>query len=65
MGKTDEKGEVVLHLDRKSLPQGIFFRPTLSDGKNNIEYIDMNKILRNSTDEYQMRQFRLRMYTEK
>lgn len=64
MGQTNKKGEVILHLDRKNLPQGIFFRPTLSNEKNNIEYISINKILRDATDDYQMRQFRLKMLTE-
>ena len=63
LGKTDEKGEVILHLDRKNLPKGIFFRPVGYDNKIKIEYLYMVDIMRQSKDEFNMRQFRLKMYT--
>lgn len=63
LGKTDEKGEIILHLERKQLPKGIFFRPVGYDNKIKIEYFYMEDILRQSKDEFNMRQFRLKMYT--
>lgn len=60
VGETDEKGMVVLNLDRKSLPKGLFFHaPENRDLM--IEYVPMQKIIRDSKNDYKMRQYRLRM----
>lgn len=63
MGNTDEKGEIDLHLVRKNLPKGIFFRPVGYDGRIRIKYLTLEEILSKSEGDYQKRQFRLKMYT--
>lgn len=62
LGKTDENGMIILHLNRKDLPKGIFFRPVGYDKRIKIEYFYMEDILRQSKDEFNMRQFRLKMF---
>ena len=55
LGETGADGTLVVNFDRKALPKGIFFH---AEGDNTIKYIRMQDIIRNSKDDYQMRQFR-------
>lgn len=63
MGNTDGRGEIDLHLVRKALPKGIFFRPIGYDGRIMIKYMTLDEVLSKSEGDYQKRQFRLKMYT--
>lgn len=63
LGESDEDGEIELHLDRKSLPVGLFFRPVGYKNKIKIKYMDVKDVLRQSEGTYNKRQFRLKMYT--
>lgn len=55
LGETGADGTLVVNFDRKALPKGIFFH---AEGDDTIKYIRMQDIIRNSKDDYQMRQFR-------
>ena len=61
IGETDAQGTIVVDLDRKALPRGFFFH---SKETGKIEYVNMSKITRDSKNDYQMRQFRVMMYTK-
>ena len=63
LGESDGKGEIELHLDRKNLPVGLFFRPVGYKNKIKIKYMDVKDVLRQSEGTYNKRQFRLKMYT--
>lgn len=65
MGTSDETGEVELHLDRKKMPVGIFFRPVGYGGKAKIKYMAYEEVLRKSEGTYDKRQVRLKMYIAK
>lgn len=63
LGETDEYGRFDLHLDRKSLPCGLFFHPVGYNNKVKIYYKDIKDIMRDSEGTYNKRQFRLKMFT--
>ena len=55
LGETGADGTLVVNFERKSLPKGIFF---YAEGDDTIKYIRMQDIIRDSANDYQMRQFR-------
>ncbi len=63
LGESDENGVIELHLNRKELPIGLFFRPVGNEKKIKIKYMDVESIMRQSEGTYNKRQFRLKMYT--
>lgn len=63
LGESDGNGEIELHLNRKDLPVGLFFRPVGYKNKIKIKYMDVKDVLRQSEGTYNKRQFRLKMYT--
>lgn len=60
IGETDVQGTIEVELDRKALPRGFFF---YSKEIGKIDYVNMGKITRDSRNDYQMRQFRVMMYS--
>lgn len=64
LGTTDANGEIELNLVRKSLPKGFFFRPVGYGNDVKIGYMNVAEIMSQSRGDYNMRQFRMKMYTE-
>ena len=62
LGETALDGTLVLHLLRKDLPSGILFRPVGYGKHIKIKYLNMREIMMQSKEEYDMRQFRMKMY---
>lgn len=62
LGETAADGTLTLHLVRKDLPMAIFFRPVGYGKHINIKYLNMAEIMYQSKEEYNMRQFRMKMY---
>lgn len=60
IGETDPNGVIIVNLDRKSLPKGLFFH-ALEELDIKVEYVPMQKIMRDSKNDYKMRQYRIRM----
>jgi len=65
LGTSDEMGIIDLHLVRKDLPRGFFFRPVGYEGKRVVKYVDMADVMAQSKNEHNKRQFRLKMYVDK
>lgn len=63
LGESDSQGVIDLHLVRKDLPKGFFFRPVGYGDRVKIKYMDANEIMLQSEGEYNKRQIRLKMYT--
>lgn len=63
LGESDENGVIELHLNRKELPTGLFFRPVGNEKKIKTKYMDIDNIMRQSEGTYNKRQFRLKMFT--
>ena len=65
LGTSDESGIIDLHLVRKDLPRGFFFRPVGYEGKRVVRYVDMTDVMTQSKNEHNKRQFRLKMFVDK
>lgn len=65
LGETAADGTLILHLVRKNLPVAIFFRPVGYGKHVKIKYLNMAEIMWQSKEEYNMRQFRMKMYYNK
>ena len=63
LGVSDKDGIADIQLDRKSLPAGLFFRPTGYDDKIKIQYFDLDELLKQSKGSYNKRRIRLKMYS--
>lgn len=63
LGESDSQGVIDIHLVRKDLPKGFFFRPVGYGDRVKIKYMDANEIMLQSEGEYSKRQIRLKMYT--
>lgn len=63
LGESDEQGIIDIHLVRKDLPKGFFFRPVGYADRVKIKYMDAREIMLQSEGEYNKRQIRLKMYT--
>ncbi len=65
LGESNGEGIVDVSLDRKNLPEGIFFRPVGYDESTIIDYLPLQEILDQSkTDQYNMRRFRQSMFID-
>ena len=58
--KPTQTDVIIVNLDRKSLPKGLFFH-ALEELDIKVEYVPMQKIMRDSKNDYKMRQYRIRM----
>lgn len=65
LGESNNQGEIEVHLNRKALPNGLFFRPVGYGNRIAIKYMDVKEIMRQSEGDYMKRQFRLKMYVDK
>ncbi len=65
IGVTSADGILEMELQRNDLPKGFFFRPTVVDGKADVEYLDMQYVMAKAKGEYMKRQFLMRIYTIK
>ncbi len=63
LGESDNMGVIDIHLVRKDLPKGFFFRPVGYGDRVKIKYMDAKEIMLQSEGEYNKRQIRLKMYT--
>lgn len=63
LGESDSDGIIEIHLVRKELPKGFFFRPVGYGDRIKIKYMDAQEIMLQSEGEYNKRQIRLKMYT--
>lgn len=64
VGTSDVRGLLDISFDRKSLPNGLLFRPVGQGGRVRADYMDMREVMQQSEGDYQKRQFRTKMYTE-
>ena len=65
LGESNNQGVIEVHLNRKALPNGLFFRPVGYGNRIAIKYMDVKEIMRQSEGDYMKRQFRLKMYVDK
>lgn len=63
LGESDNEGVIEVHLVRKELPKGFFFRPVGYSDRIKIKYMSGSEIMLQSEGEYNKRQIRLKMYT--
>lgn len=62
LGVTGSDGTVELHLVRKHLPNGLFFRPVGYKDAAVIKYMDVKDIMRQAQGDHNKKQYRLKMY---
>lgn len=65
VGVSDVRGMLDLNFERKALPKGLFFRPVGYGNRIHADYMDMREVMQRSEGDYQKRQFRTKMYTER
>lgn len=65
LGISDANGIIDIQLNRKELPKGFFFRPTVDFKNSSIVYKDVTDVMSLSVGEYNKRQFRQKMYIKK
>ena len=63
LGESNDEGVIDIHLVRKDLPKGFFFRPVGYNDRIKIKYMGATEIMLQSEGEYNKRQIRLKMYT--